>query len=53
MKDFVRALDVKGHAFTYLSGKFSRHTFEKIKAGVFIGPQIRNFLKTSSLNSVK
>ena len=45
MKDFVRALDVKGPAFTYLRGKFSRHTFEKIKAGVFIGPQIRQRFK--------
>ena len=31
---------MKGHAFTYLCGKFPRLTFEKVKAGVY-GPQIR------------
>jgi len=41
MKNFVKALGVKGLAFTYLCGKFPRLTFEKVKAGVFIGPQIR------------
>jgi hypothetical protein len=41
MKNFAKALDVKGPAFTYLSGKFPGLTFEKLKAGVFIGPQIR------------
>jgi len=34
MKKFVKALDVKGPAFTYLCGKFPRLTFEKVKAGV-------------------
>jgi len=33
-------LDVKGPAFTYLCGKFPGLTYEKVKAGVFIGPQI-------------
>jgi len=45
MKNFVQALDVKGPAFTYLCGKFPRLTFEKVKAGVFIGPQIRQLFK--------
>jgi len=35
MKHFVRALDVKGPAFTYLCGKYPKHTFEKVKACVY------------------
>jgi len=45
MKNFVKALDVKGPTFTYLCGKFPRLTFEKVKAGVFIGPPIRQLFK--------
>ena len=32
MKNFVKALVVKGPAFMYLCGKFPRLTFEKVKA---------------------
>jgi len=53
MENFVKALDVKVPAFTYLSGKFPRLTYEKVKAGVFIGTQIRQlFIKTSSFEAV-
>jgi len=52
MKNFVKALDVKGPAFTYLCGKFPRLTFEKVKAGVFIGPQIRQLLKDKQCESL-
>ena len=45
MKNFVKALDVKGPAFTYLCGKFPGFTYEKVKAGVFIDPQIRQLFK--------
>ena len=45
MKNSVKALDVKGPAFTYLCGKFPKLTYEKVKAGVFIGPQIRQLFK--------
>jgi len=41
MKNFVKALDVKGPAFTYICGKFPRLTSEKVKAGVFTGTEIR------------
>jgi len=40
IKNFVKALGVKGPAFTYLCAKFLRLVYEKEKAGVFIGPQI-------------
>ena len=36
-KNFVKALDVKGPAFTYLCGKFHKLAFEKVKTGLFIG----------------
>jgi len=52
MKDFVKALDVKVPAFTYLRGKFPRLTFEKVKARVFIGPQIRQLFKDQQFEAV-
>ena len=49
-KNFVKALDVKVPTFTYLHRKFPMLTYEKVKAGVFIGTQIRQlFIKMSSL----
>ena len=51
-KNFVKALDVKGPAFTYLCGKLSKLTFEKVKAGVFIGPQIRKLFKDQQFEAV-
>jgi len=32
-------------AFTYVREKFSRLSEEKLKEGIFIGPQIRNLIK--------
>jgi len=49
MKNFVKALDVKGPAFTYICGKFSRLTFEKVKPVCLLVLKSNNFLKTSSL----
>ena len=41
MKAFVRALDTSGTAFQYLKEKFGAHkSIAKLKAGVFIGPEI-------------
>jgi len=51
MKNFVKTLDVKGPAFMYC-GKFPRPTFEKVKAGVFIGPQIRQLFKDQQFEAV-
>ena len=45
MKNFVTALDMKCPAFAYLREKFPRLSAEKTKAGVFIGPQIRQLFK--------
>jgi len=52
MKNFVKALEVKGPALMYLCGKFPRLTFEKVKAGVFIGPQIRQLFKDQQFEGV-
>ena len=52
MKNFVKALNVKGPAFTYLCGKFPRFTFKKVKAGVLIGPQIRQLFKDQQFEEV-
>jgi len=52
MKNFLKALDVKGPAFTYLCGKFPTLTFKKVKAGVFIGPQIRQHFKDQLFEAV-
>jgi len=43
---------VKAPAFTYLRGKFPRLTYEKLKAGVFIGPQIRQLFKDQQFEAV-
>ena len=45
VKNFVKALDVKVPALTYLCGRFPRLTFEKVKTDVFIGLQIRQLFK--------
>jgi len=52
MKNFVKVLVVKVPAFTYLCGKFPRLTFEKVKAGVFIGPQVRQLFKDEQFEAV-
>ena len=41
MKQFVKALDKQGLCFKYISEKFPHLSAEKVKGGVFIGPQIR------------
>jgi len=50
--NFIKALDVKGPAFTYLCRKFPRLTFEKVNAGVFIGVQIGQLFKDQQFEAV-
>jgi hypothetical protein len=40
LKEFVKGLDKNGHYFKYICNKFSARTYEKLKAGIFIGSQI-------------
>jgi hypothetical protein len=48
-KNFVKALDVKGPAFTYLHGKFPKLTFEKVKQVCLLVIKSDNILKNSNL----
>lgn len=45
MKQFVKALKTEGDCFKYLILAFPGLSIEKIKAGVFDGPQIRQLIK--------
>lgn len=45
MKNFVKSLDKKGRAFTFLKEKFPRISEAKLEAGIFDGPQIRELLR--------
>ena len=40
MKQFVKALEEDGHCFRHICMKFPGPTIEKLKAGIFDGPQI-------------
>ena len=44
MKQFVKALNKEGACFKYICGKFPILTIEKLKAGIFNGPQIRKLM---------
>ena len=45
MKQFVQALRLDGECFQHLLHTFSGLYYEKIKAGVFDGPQIRTLVR--------
>lgn len=47
MKQFVKALDKQGHCFGYICTKFQNISSEKLKAGVFDGPNIRALMRDS------
>ncbi|GFX51572.1 uncharacterized protein TNCV_5012761 [Trichonephila clavipes] len=48
MKQLVKALGKSGECFTFLSRKFHGLSIEKLKAGIFDGPQIRQLVKDSN-----
>ena len=50
MKNFVKAMYRKGRGFTLLQQKFPRVGFEKLKAGIFDGPQIRELTTDSTFD---
>ena len=41
MKQFVKTLDKEGDSFQYICSAFPGLSHEKVKAGVFDGPHIR------------
>lgn len=51
MKQFTRALDKDGKCFNYLCKAFPRLTIEKLKAGIFDGPQIRQLMKDAEFEN--
>lgn len=51
MKNFVKALNRDGRAFKYLNQFFPKISTEKIKQGVFNGPQIRRLLEDDQFES--
>lgn len=47
MKQFVTALDKESAAFRYLQDFFPKLSEAKVKAGVFIGPQIKRIIEST------
>ena len=45
MKQFVKALHLDGKCFQHILRRFPGLSYEKIKAGVFDGPQIRTLVR--------
>ena len=48
MKQFVKALDKHGDCFKYICRSFPGLSMEKLKAGIFDGPQIRKLIMDSN-----
>ena len=48
MKQFVKALDKDGNCFNYIAKTFSGLSIEKLKAGIFDGPQIRKLMQNQT-----
>lgn len=40
-KQFFKALGVEGYCFNYICRKFPKFVMEKVKGGIFEGPQTR------------
>lgn len=51
MKNFVKALPVDGFGFSFLRDKFPSLSDQKLRAGVFTGPQIRQLLKDTDFEA--
>ena len=45
MKNFVKAMDKESSEFAFLLEKFPQISMEKLKAGIFDSPQIRELMK--------
>ncbi|XP_026829889.1 uncharacterized protein LOC105279485 isoform X2 [Ooceraea biroi] len=51
MKQFVKALDRSSDCFKYICRKFPGLSIEKLKAGIFDGPQIRKLVKDQNFTT--
>jgi hypothetical protein len=45
MKNFVKGMDKTGRGFKYVRNKVPNASDTKIKAGIFVGPQIRELMQ--------
>jgi hypothetical protein len=52
MKQFLRALPQEGPCFKYLAMKFPSITQDKLKAGIFVGPQIHKLKKDKDFEKI-
>lgn len=52
IKQFVKALDKEGDCFNYICRKFPKLSMEKLKSGIFNGPQIRQLMKDTDFIKV-
>ena len=51
IKEFVKALHKEGVCFKYSQEEFPYMSAEKVKGSVFVGPQIRKFIKDAQFQS--
>jgi len=51
MKSFVAAMGKRGAGFQYLARKFPNLSVNKVTAGVFVGPQIRDLMRDLDFNA--
>ena len=51
MKQFVKALDKDGDCFNYIAQTFSGLSIEKLKGGIFDGPQIRKLMQDQTFSA--
>ena len=52
MKNFVKAMNREDRGFAFLQQKFPRKSMDKLKAGIFDGPQIRELIKDPKFDEV-
>jgi len=52
IKQFVKALNQEGNTFQQIRHMFPKLSDAKIKAGIFVGPQVREMLKSEELEKV-
>ena len=51
MKQFVKALDKDSDCFNYIAKTFPDLSMEKLKTGIFYGPQIRKLMQDQTFTA--
>ena len=51
MKQFGKAPDKDGHCFSYIAKTFPHLSMEKLKAGIFDGPQIFKLMQDQTFTA--